>query len=180
MRRVGENGPAAGRSQLRLPHPRGRALRRWRSRVHRAGAAPRLGCTLPVRAGYPELHGQPPPLAARRRGDLLMRWRAGVTLVVLALGWVARESSATVDRPRPGPRPAGFRLFARSFGALGVNQVSCGLSADGQICVDSTGSPFAGGGFWPRGTADQYVFSSGLEIAGIVGGSKAENPWAGD
>jgi hypothetical protein len=107
-----------------------------------------------------------------------MRGGAGVVLVALALGLVAGKSSATANRP--GPRATGFRLFARSVGALSVNRVSCGLSAGGQICVDSTGSQTAGGGFWPRGTADQYVFASGLVIAGIVGGSKAENPWAGD
>ncbi|MBA2304817.1 MAG: hypothetical protein H0W08_19585 [Acidobacteria bacterium] len=37
-----------------------------------------------------------------------------------------------------------------------------------------------GGGFWPKGTANQYVFNSGLQVAGVIGGIRSENPWAGD
>ena len=36
-----------------------------------------------------------------------------------------------------------------------------------------------GGGYWPKGTADQYIFASGFQIAGIVGDA-SDNPWAGD
>ena len=81
-------------------------------------------------------------------------------------------------RPRPG-NPEGFRLLARASGALTINRVYCGLAAVGQICVDSTGSGAVGGGFWPKGTADQYIFASGFQIAGIVGGDASANPWAG-
>jgi len=81
--------------------------------------------------------------------------------------------------PKPGPRkPGSFRLLARSLGALVVNRVYCGLASDGRICVDSTNSSTIGGGFWPKGTADQYVFNSGLQIAGIIGPEVAM--WAGD
>jgi len=52
------------------------------------------------------------------------------------------------------------------------------LRTSGRICANSSGAE--AGGFWPRGTADNYIFNSGLQVAGIVGGSRAENPWAGD
>ncbi|HKH82862.1 MAG TPA: hypothetical protein VKA25_04175, partial [Gemmatimonadales bacterium] len=81
-------------------------------------------------------------------------------------------------RPRPGHRD-GFRLLARAFGALTINRVYCGVGATGEVCVDSTQSPFAGGGFWPKGTADQYIFNSGFQIAGKVDDTPG-NPWAGD
>ncbi|MDQ2669150.1 MAG: hypothetical protein M3Y31_00820, partial [Gemmatimonadota bacterium] len=82
-----------------------------------------------------------------------------------------------------GPEPAaqggrGFRLFARSLGALTVNRIYCGLSSDGNICVDSLGSSTIGGGYWPKGTPDQYIFNSGLQIAGIIG--EDGGPWATD
>jgi hypothetical protein len=70
--------------------------------------------------------------------------------------------------------------MGRSIGALAVNQVFCGLLSVGNICVDTTGSGQVGGGYWPKGTADQYVFASGFQVAGIIGGIRSQNPWAGD
>ena len=103
-------------------------------------------------------------------------------LLVVALCTVALAAVTPVDagaEPKPGPRkPGGFRLLARSLGALVINRVYCGLASDGRICVDSTNSSTIGGGFWPKGTADQYVFNSGLQIAGIIGPEVAA--WAGD
>ena len=37
-----------------------------------------------------------------------------------------------------------------------------------------------GGGFWPKGTPNQYIFNGGLQVAGIIPGTRATNPWAGD
>jgi hypothetical protein len=106
-----------------------------------------------------------------------LSWRqvAGLSLVgVLALSDLAGAA------PRPGPeRPTRFRLLARAVGALTINRVYCGLSSQGGVCVDSTGSGFAGGGFWPKGTPNQYVFASGFQLAAVVGGT-TENPWLGD
>jgi hypothetical protein len=87
------------------------------------------------------------------------------------------SSGSAASRPRPGQ--TGFRLLARATGALTINRVYCGIGAAGEVCVDSTHSGFAGGGFWPKGTADQYIFNSGFQLAGIVGDAAA-NPWAGD
>ncbi|HET6578213.1 MAG TPA: hypothetical protein VFG66_07820 [Gemmatimonadales bacterium] len=102
-------------------------------------------------------------------------------LCSLALAVLVPPASATVEpaKPKPGaPGKRGFRLFARTLGALTVNRVLCGLNSDGEVCVDSTNSSTIGGGFWPKGTADQYVFNSGLQIAGVVGSDGGD--WAGD
>jgi hypothetical protein len=86
--------------------------------------------------------------------------------------------STTEAKPRPGVKK-GFRLFARAGGALTINRIYCGLQSNGQVCVDSTNSSTIGGGFWPKGTADQYVFNSGMQVAGIIG-PDANPEWAGD
>jgi len=83
-------------------------------------------------------------------------------------------------KPRPGKPNSGFRLLARSLAAITANRVYCGLnSSKGQVCVDSTGATVAGGGFWPKGTIDQYVFGSGIEVAGIIG-DEANPEWRGN
>ncbi len=107
--------------------------------------------------------------------------KRGVVLAsLLALAVAAVTPSAASAGPEPGAKPRGFRLFARSLGAITINRVYCGLATTGEVCVDSTNSSTIGGGYWPKGTADQYVFNSGLQLAGIIGGTKPENPWGGD
>jgi hypothetical protein len=101
---------------------------------------------------------------------------AGLLLLALALGALTPVVAAA--KPRPGAS-RGFRLFARSLGALTVNRIYCGLSATGEVCVDSTNSSTIGGGFWPKGTADQYIFNSGMQMAGTVA-ADAGFAWAGD
>src|SRR5690348_18159480 len=106
--------------------------------------------------------------------------RSVVTLGLLAVALAALSPPTSEARPRPGKGAHCFRLFARSLGAMTINRVYCGLSATGEICVDSTNSSTIGGGFWPKGTPDQYVFNSGLQLAGVIGGTKPTNPWGGD
>src|SRR5215213_4284 len=108
-----------------------------------------------------------------------MRRRAPWMLAMLLLGAWPLVMAA---RPWPNPERTsrGFRLMARSVAALNANQVFCSLNAVGEICRDSTGSGSAGGGFWPKGTRDQYLFTSGLQAAGIIGGLRSEFRWAGD
>ena len=106
----------------------------------------------------------------RKRGLIL----AGL----LALALAAVTPVVASASPEPGVKPRGFRLFARSLGAMTINRIYCGLASDGQVCVDSTNSSTIGGGFWPKGTADQYIFNSGLQIAGIIGPDGGD--WAGD
>jgi hypothetical protein len=99
---------------------------------------------------------------------------------LLALAMAAFAPSVASAKPEPGVKRSGFRLFARSLGAFTINRVYCGISTSGEVCVDSTNSSTIGGGFWPKGTGDQYVFNTGLQLAGIIGGSKPGNPWGGD
>ncbi len=99
------------------------------------------------------------------------------TAMLVALAAVAPASA----KPAPG-RPAkrfGLNLFALTFGVMNVNRVFCGINNIGEICVDPTNSPVLGGGFWPKGTPDQYVFNSGLQLAGTIPAS-AGFVWAGD
>ena len=97
----------------------------------------------------------------------------GAVLVVLALCATASEA---VAKPKPG---RGFRLFASAENIFTVNRVQCRVFSTGQICA--TGSSTVGGGIWPRGTADQYVFGSGINIAGIIeAGDRSVNGYAGD
>jgi hypothetical protein len=101
------------------------------------------------------------------------------SLLVMGLSALALATTVAAAEPRPGPRkPGTFRLFARSLGAITINRVYLGLGSDGRIGVDSLNSATIGGGFWPKGTADQYVFNSGLQLAGIIGPDGG--PWAGD
>ena len=99
---------------------------------------------------------------------------------LLALAVTALASSSLEAKPEPGAKPRGFRLFARSLGALTINRVYCGLATTGEVCVDSTNSSTIGGGYWPKGTPNQFVFNSGLQLAGVIGGTKPANPWGGD
>lgn len=107
-----------------------------------------------------------------KRGALI----GGLLALVLAVMLPGVASAV----PEAGAKQRGFRLFARSLGAMTVNRIYCGLATTGEVCVDSNNSSTIGGGFWPKGTADQYVFNSGLQIAGIIDPSQTGNPWHGD
>ncbi len=107
-----------------------------------------------------------------RKSNLLL-------VVLMAFGLVAALPTPSPAKPRPGKPSQGFRLFAKAVGAMTVNRVYCGISSTGEICVDSLNSSTVGGGFWPKGTADQYVFNSGLQLAGIIG-PDANPEWQGD
>lgn len=96
-----------------------------------------------------------------------------VSLTALALASVASAAPA----PRPGRRA--LNLFASSGLLLQANRIQCGIDNVGQVCVAFSGSPVGGGGFWPKGTPDQYIFNSGLQLAGIVDPASGF-AWAGD
>ncbi|MBA3759404.1 MAG: hypothetical protein H0X07_02650 [Gemmatimonadales bacterium] len=108
-----------------------------------------------------------------------LRMRNALLAGLCALALSAIVTGAADAKPKPGNPSKGFRLFARPLGALVINRIYCGLSSTGEICVDSTNSSTLGGGYWPRGTADQYVFNSGIQIAGIIG-PDANPEWQGD
>ncbi|HTS89777.1 MAG TPA: T9SS type A sorting domain-containing protein [Gemmatimonadales bacterium] len=108
------------------------------------------------------------------------RFRVKGVLLAAVLGMMASVlvASPAAAGPQPGAKPKGFRLFARALGAYTINRIYCGIASDGEICRDSTGSSTIGGGFWPKGTADQYIFNTGIQVAGIIG--QDGGPWAGD
>ncbi len=98
---------------------------------------------------------------------------------LLALALAALVPAVASAKPQPGARPRGFRLFARSLGAMTVNRVYLGLNSSlGNIGGDSTGSSTIGGGFWPKGTGNQFVFNTGPQIAGKI--SNPGGAWDGD
>ena len=96
-------------------------------------------------------------------------------LVALGLALAVQAAQAT---PRPRARRV-LNLFSGFLGRQNVNRFDCGLNAVGMVCVDPLGSTTVGGGFWPKGTPDQYVFNSGLQIAGIIE-SQSGFAWSGD
>ena len=102
-----------------------------------------------------------------------VRTGALVSLTAFGLASVAAAKPA----PRPGRRA--LNLFASSGLLLQANRIQCGVDNVGQVCVAFSGSPVGGGGFWPKGTPDQYIFNSGLQLAGIVDPA-AGFTWAGD
>jgi hypothetical protein len=96
---------------------------------------------------------------------------------LLALGLVVAAPAARAV-PKPGARRA-LTLFSGFLGRMNINQWDCGLDATGHVCVDPKGSTTVGGGFWPQ-LPDQYVFGSGLQVAGVVNPGIAGFEWAGD
>lgn len=106
------------------------------------------------------------------------RTKRAAWAALTGLLFVLSNAQSVSAKPAPGYRGSGFRLFARVTSAIGGNRVSCGILANGNVCTDSTGSSTSGGGFWPRGSLNQYVFNSGLQLAGIID-SQAPMSWAG-
>ena len=75
----------------------------------------------------------------------------------------------------------GFRLFESFDVALRGNRVGCNVTAVGEHCVDGTNRPTLPGGFWPRGTTNQYIFNGGMSVTGIiVGADQPQFGWPGD
>jgi hypothetical protein len=102
-------------------------------------------------------------------------------IAVAVLLLLATGAQLAAARPEPGARRSrkGFDLFAGSFQYFLVNRVVCGINTLGEFCVDPTNSPSIAGGFWPRGTPNQYIFNSGLQLAGVIP-ADAGFEWAGD
>jgi len=105
------------------------------------------------------------------------RSRSALTTVLLLL--LALAPAALSAQSAPKGSASGFRLYAKALAAITGNRVYCGLALSGEFCVDSTNSSTIGGGYWPKGSPQQYVFNSGLWVAGKIAGSN-EWGWAGD
>lgn len=77
--------------------------------------------------------------------------------------------------------PSGLHAmqFPDLEGRSHANRVDYGVNSRGEI--GSVGCcSHSPPGLWPRGTANAYMFNSGLQVSGIIGGSRPANPWAGD
>lgn len=107
----------------------------------------------------------------RTKGVVLAVFAALIALLALP--------TTSLAKPKPGAPGRGFRLQARAIGAITINRVYCGLAATGEVCVDSTNSSTIGGGYWPKGSPQQYVFNSGLQAAGAID-TAGGWAWAGD
>jgi len=105
--------------------------------------------------------------------------RAAGRAVLLALLTATIDVPAAAAKPVQPRRPRASNLFAAAGLLLDVNRQVCGLANSGQVCVAFAGSPVGGGGFWPKGTPDQYTFQSGIQLAGVIP-SIPGFAWSGD
>jgi hypothetical protein len=108
---------------------------------------------------------------------------AAVLVGGLGLG-IAQTATAL---PRPGvprSRPVaarGFNLFAGSGNVImNANRIQCNINNAGEQCVNPGNSSVVAGGYWPKGTPDQYIFNGGLQISAIIPGNRANFAWSGD
>ncbi len=113
------------------------------------------------------------------------RWYRAFAVALLGLfaagvfGTASAQTSMDKARARRANSP--FNLNAGPNAVLQANLVQCGIDNQGNVCTDIFNSPTGGGGFWPSGTTNQYIFNSGLQIAGInAAGTGGAGPWAGD
>ncbi len=104
----------------------------------------------------------------------------GLMFALAAAVALPNTAHAGPDPAAKRPTTGRYRLFAGNTGAITINRVYYGLNTRGEVGVDSSNSSTIGGGYWPKGTGNQYMFNSGLQVAGIIQGSKPTNPWGGD
>jgi hypothetical protein len=69
-------------------------------------------------------------------------------------------------------------LLADAIAFFETNRVGMGLTNRGDFA--STTGDVGARGYWPRGSANQYLFASGLQFAGVIRGTKPGNAWGGD
>ena len=92
---------------------------------------------------------------------------AGVLALLFAPS--AAGAQAVADKYRQArERQSLFNLASGPTAVLQVNKFQCGLINNGSTCTDVFNSPTGGGGFWPTGTPNQYMFNSGLQVVGII------------
>jgi hypothetical protein len=93
----------------------------------------------------------------------------GLGAALACAGWLfatALPAQTTRDKDRERRARSGFTLstHASSF-TYNVNNWLCGLDDIGRLCVNTFFSTTGGGGFWPIGTTNQYIFELGLQMA---------------
>jgi hypothetical protein len=104
-------------------------------------------------------------------------WRTWNLLTPLLLAMLAPLEAWPQTRFKPGG--AGFRLRAEAITALDVNRVSCTVDNTGRVCFDAETGGDGWGAFWPRGTGNRHIYSSGIQLAGIISSADPDNPWSG-
>jgi hypothetical protein len=106
-------------------------------------------------------------------------WGGALTALLLAAGTTAIGDIHPDAKRLADQRRDSFSLFAGPTAVLQGNQLQCGLTNDGNgTCTDIFNSPTGGGGFWPTGSPNQYIFNTGVQVAGIMGADGG--PWAND
>jgi hypothetical protein len=111
-----------------------------------------------------------------------------LTLAAVLIGGLGLLDAQTAAAARPVRRTArpeaarGFNLFAGAVNVMmNTNRIACNINNIGEQCVNPGNSSVVAGGYWPKGTPDQYIFNGGLQIAAIIPGVKtATFPWPGD
>ncbi len=103
----------------------------------------------------------------------------GALLTLVAAPALAQSVGDKYQRMREKMNDSRFSLFAEATLVLDVNQYQCGLRNQGDTCSDIFNSPTGGGGFWPTGSSNQYMFNAGINLAGIIP-ADAGFEWAGD
>ncbi len=98
--------------------------------------------------------------------------------MAVGLLFLAGTAPSLLYSQKPTTQSRGFQLFARSQYALSANRVQCGFTSDGILCSNAPFFTSISGAFWPKGTPNNYIFNSGLQVAGIIGPDGG--PWAGD
>ena len=101
-----------------------------------------------------------------------------VTLLLLAIPAETGVVSSQEKQPARQLTRSTIGLFSSPTVRLHRNRVECGIDNVGTICADVFQSPTGAGGNWPIGTPDNYIFASGLQIAGING--PGAGAWASD
>jgi hypothetical protein len=104
-------------------------------------------------------------------------WGGALTGLLLAAGTTAIGDVSPEAKSARGQNDS-FSLFAGPTAVLTGNQLQCGLTNVGAVCTDVFDSPTGGGGFWPVGTPNAYIFNTGLQVAGII--QADGGPWAND
>jgi len=105
-------------------------------------------------------------------------WGGALLGLLFAVGATAiGDMTPEGKRLRQQNRDA-FGLFSGPTAVLRGNLLQCGIDNQGNVCTDVFNSPTGGGGFWPAGSVDAYIFNTGLQIAGI--NDDAAGPWSLD
>lgn len=93
-----------------------------------------------------------------------MRWALPLLALVLCAGTLSAQSTREKYEAMQR-RQSAFNLGAEENFTYNVNNWLCGDNNRGEICTNTFGSTTGGGGYWPAGTGNQYVFSAGLQWA---------------